>query len=298
MFSPPRKSLIQLSLFVALGLSACAPLFGPSSTPTPNLPSPTPPPPTATPPPLAATVNGEYITLAEYQSELQRFKAAQQGLGKTVSDQDASKTVLEDLIAQVLLAQAARHAGSQLTDAELQSRMDALKAQIGSADALSKWESDHGYDDASFRLALQRSVESAWMRDKIIADVPNTADQVHLQQILTYNEEDANTALEKLKSGTDFAEVARAYDPVTGGELGWVPRGYLLDPKIDDAVFTLEVGAYTSVISTAAGFHIFKVLEREANHPLTPDALLSLQEQALRDWLVKQREQSEIILAP
>src|SRR5512138_761913 len=110
MFSSPRKSLIRLTLIVALGLSACASLFGPSSTPTPTLPSPTPAPPTPTPPPSAAIVNGEYITLAEFQAELQRYKTAQQELGKAVSEQEANKTVLEDLIAQVLMAQGAREA--------------------------------------------------------------------------------------------------------------------------------------------------------------------------------------------
>jgi len=288
----------SLMLILALGLSACASLFGTPSTPTPSVPSPTPAPPTPTPPPSAAVVNGEYITLAEFQAELQRYKTAQQGFGKTVSDEDANKTVLEDLIAQVLLAQAASDAGFNLTEAKLQSRIDALAAQVGGADALSRWQSEHGYDEASFRLALKRAAESAWMRDKIIADVPNTAEQVHVRQILTYNEEDALAVLDQLKAGDDFNELAITYDPVTGGELGWVPRGYLLDPKADEAVFALEVGAYTDIIVTDAGFHIFKAIEREPNHPLSPDALLLLQEQAIKKWLAQQRQQGEIILAP
>ena len=288
----------SLTLILALGLSACASLFGTPSTPTPSVPSPTPAPPTPTPPPSAAVVNGEYITLAEFQAELQRYKTAQQGLGKTVLDEDANKTVLEDLIAQVLLAQAARDAGFNLTEADLQSRIDASTAQVGGADVLSKWQSEHGYDEASFRLALKRAAESAWIRDKIIADVPNTAEQVHVRQILTYNEQDALAVLDQLKAGDDFNELAVTYDPVTGGELGWVPRGYLLDPKADEAVFALEVGAYTDIIVTDAGFHIFKAIEREPNHPLSPDALLLLQEQAIKKWLAQQRQQGEIILAP
>ena len=288
----------SLTLILALGLSACASLFGTPITPTPPVPSPTPAPPTPTPPPSVAVVNGDYITLAEFQAELQRYKTAQQGLGKTVSDEDANKTVLEDLIAQVLLAQAARDAGFNLTEADLQSRIDALTAQVGGVDALSRWQSEHGYDEASFRLALKRAAESAWMRDKIIADVPNTVEQVHVRQILTYNEQDALAVLDQLKAGDDFNELAITYDPVTGGELGWVPRGYLLDPKADEAVFALEVGAYTDIIVTDAGFHIFKAIEREPNHPLSPDALLLLQEQAIKKWQAQQRQQGEIILAP
>ncbi len=291
MFSKPRL-LTQLILILALGLSACASFLN-SSTPTPELPTSTPVPPTATPPPSVATVNGEYVTSAEFQAELERYKAAQAALGNTVTDEDANKAVLEDLIAQFLLAQAARDANFNLTEADLQSRIDAL----GSADALAQWQSAHGYDDASFRIALKRSVEAAWMRDKIIADVPASVEQIHLRQILTYNQADAQAALEQLSSGADFDELAALYDPITLGELGWVPRGYLLDTAADEAVFALQAGQYSAIIQTDAGFHIFKVLER-ADHPLSSDALLTVQELALQNWVAEKRASSDIVLAP
>jgi parvulin-like peptidyl-prolyl isomerase len=295
MFSKPR-SLTQLIVLLALGLSACA-SFGTSSTPTPSIPTSTPEPPTATPPPSAATVNGEYILVSEFQAELARYKAAQTALGLSFTDEDANKAVLEDLIAQYLLAQGAREQNFQVTDADLKSRVDALANQIGGADSLKQWQSAHGYDDASFQVSLKRSVEAAWMRDKIIADVPTSAEQVHLRQILTYNEADALDALNQLKGGADFDEIAALYDPVTLGELGWVPRGYLLDPKADEAVFALQVDQYSEVIATDAGFHIFKVIER-GQHQLSPDAYLMMQEQALQKWLADKRASSEIILAP
>jgi peptidyl-prolyl cis-trans isomerase C len=295
MLSKPRFST-QLILLLALGLSACA-SFAPSSTPTPQLPTATPVPPTATPPPFVATVDGEYITVAEFQAELARYKSAQAALGVTVLDEEAKKVVLEDLIAQFLLAQAARKADFNLTEPDLKSRGDALAESIGGAEALSAWQSAHGYDDASFKIALKRSAEAAWMRDKIIADVPTTVEQIHVRQILTYNEEDARAALEQLNGGADFDELAAQYDPITRGELGWVPRGYLLDAKADEAVFALQAGAYSDVVATDAGFHIFKALER-GDHPLTPDALLTVQELALKNWVAEQRAKSEIILVP
>ena len=282
----------QLTLAFVLGLSACA-SFGTSNTPTPELPTSTPLPPTATPPPSVASVNGEYITRAEFQAELDRYKAAQTAVGLSFTEEDAGKAVLEDMIAQVLLSQAARAANFTLTEADLQSRIDAL----GGADVVSQWESSHGYDDVSFRLALTRSIEAAWMRDKIIADVPTVVEQIHVRQILTYNEADARSTLEELKAGADFDEKAALFDPVTFGELGWVPRGYLLDPTADAALFALQPGMYTDVIATDAGFHIFKVVER-GDHPLTPDALLTVQNLALKNWLADQRAKSDIVLIP
>ncbi len=287
---------IFLTLFLAVGITACG-SFGTSNTPTPSVPSATPAPPTPTPPPSAAVVNGEYITITEFQAELERYKAAQTALGFSFTDEDANKAVLEDMIAQVLLSQAAREENFEVTDADLQSRIDALMGQLGSADALSQWQSAHGYDDASFRLALKRSVEAAWMRDKIIAAVPTSTEQIHLRQILTYNEADAQSALTELNAGTDFNELAARYDPVTSGELGWVPQGYLLDPKADEAVFALQTGEVSGIVATEAGFHIFKAVER-GQHNLSPDALLAMQGLALQQWLAKQRETSEIVFAP
>jgi peptidyl-prolyl cis-trans isomerase C len=296
MFYKSHFFLTQLILIFALVLNACA-SFAPTGTPTPQLPTDTPIPPTATPPPSVATVDGEYITVAEFQAELARYKSAQTALGVTVSEEEANKTVLEDLITQLLMSQAAREANFNLTDSDLKSRLDALATSVGGPEALSAWQSAHGYDDASFKVALKRSAEAAWMRDKIIADVPTTMEQIHLRQILAYNEDGARTALDKLKAGADFDELAALYDPLTSGELGWVPRGYLLDAKADEAVFALQVGAYSEVIATDAGFHIFKVIER-GDHPLSPDALLTVQELALKNWVAEKRAKSEIVLVP
>jgi parvulin-like peptidyl-prolyl isomerase len=295
MFSKPRFVLTQSILILALGLSACGSLFGTPSTPTVPAPTLTPEPPTATPPPSAAVVNGEYITLVEFEAELGRFQSAQAALGRTVSDEEARQAVLDELIAQVLLAQAARAGGFTLTEADLQSRLDGLVSQSGGAEALVKWESDHGYSDESFRAALRRSAEAAWMRDKIIANVPLSAEQAHIQQILTYNEADARQVFEQLQGGADFAALAALYDPATRGELGWLPRGYVLEPGIEEAAFSLEVGAYSEVIASTVGFHIIKVLER-GDHALTPDALLTLQGAALSDWVRQQREKSGITI--
>ncbi|MBI5952457.1 MAG: peptidylprolyl isomerase [Chloroflexi bacterium] len=291
----PHPVFISFLIFV-LGLSACS-AFAPTSTPTPAPPTSTPVPPTATPPPSVAKVNGEYITLAEFQAELARYKLAQTSLGLAVSEEDANKAVLEDMIAQVLLSQAAREANFTLTESDLKSRSDSLAESVGGAEALSAWQSAHGYDASSFQIALKRSAEAAWMRDKIVADAPTSVEQIHLRQILTYNEADARAALEQLQGGANFEELAALYDTITFGELGWVPRGYLLDSKAEEAVFALQAGQYSQIIATEAGFHIFKAVER-GEHPLSPDALLTVQEQALRDWVAEQRAQGEIILAP
>jgi len=298
MFSQSKKFIrISLTLLIALGLSACASFFGLEPTSTPQATS-TPEPPTATPEPMALTVNGEGITVIDFDAEVARYIAAQQALGTTVSSADATSVVIEDLIAQLLLAQAARADGFTLDDTALQSRIDSLAAQIGGAQVLSQWESEHGYTEPALRSALKRAAETAWMRDKIVTALPSTAEQVHVQQILLYNEGTAQSFLAQLNGGADFDELALEADPLTRGDLGWVPRGYLLDAKFEEVVFALAVGEHSDVITTDVGFHIVRVLERDAGRPLSPDATLALQEQALKNWIETQRQQADVVLAP
>ena len=247
---------------------------------------------------MAFTVNGEGITLVEFDAEVARYTSAQTALGRTVDSAAATSMVIEDLVAQLLLAQSARANGFTLDEAAVQARLDSLAGQIGGAEALSGWESEHGYSEQAFRSALKRAAESAWMRDKIISTVPSTAEQVHVQQILLYNQDTAINFLNQLNSGADFDELAVQADPFTRGDLGWVPRGYLLNMQIEEAAFNLTVGQYSDVISTDVGFHIVRILERDSNRTLSPDALLSLQELALKKWIEEQRTQANVVLAP
>jgi hypothetical protein len=248
---------------------------------------------------MALTVNGEGITLVEFNAEVARYTSAQTELGHAVADSAAAaSTVIEDLVGQLLLAQSARANGFTLDEVALQARLDSLAAQIGGAEALLGWQSGHGYSEQAFRSALKRAAEAAWMRDKIISTVPSTAEQVHVQQILLYNQDTAVRFLNQLNGGADFNQLAFEADPLTRGDLGWVPRGYLLNAQIEEAAFNLTVGQHSDVITTEVGFHIVRILDHEANRPLSPDALLSLQERALRKWIQEQRTQANVVLAP
>jgi peptidyl-prolyl cis-trans isomerase C len=297
MFSQRTFIPISLILLTALGLSACASLSPAEPTATPSATF-TPEPPTATPEPLALTVNGEGITVVEFDAEVARYITAQETLGRTVASADATSAVIEDLTAQLLLAQGARADGFSLDETALQARVDALAGQIGGTGNLSAWQAEHGYSEQTFRSALKRGAESAWMRDKIIAAVPSTAEQVHVQQILLYNLDTAQSFLLQLNGGGDFDELASRADPLTRGDLGWVPRGYLLEKQIEDTAFALQVGGHSDVITTDVGFHIVRILATDPARPLSPDAYLGLQEQALKNWIEEQRQQASIVLAP
>lgn len=301
----PAWLMLRLSFLVfILLLAACsrkdasptAPISG-ASTPLPASPgtelTSLPPsliPASPTPPPLAARVGSQEITLAEYQAELALYRAAK---GTDLAPEDEQR-VLDDLIDRALLAQAAFEQGFRVDDALLNERIQSLQDRLGSEGALNDWMKTYGYDEQVFRQALTRAVASAWMRDQLAASTPKTAEQVHARQILLYNSDQANEIYNLLKAGNDFGNLAVQYDPVTRGDLGWFPQGYLPDKQLEDAVFALQPEQFSPVIQTPAGYHILQVLERDAQHPLSPEALLILQAQAVQSWLQSQRQQAQI----
>lgn len=306
----PTKIITFLLMISVTGLLfACqenptsSPTLVPSETlPTPTLspdqPTPTPLPPTPTPEPLKVTINGEPLTLAEYEAELRRFEAAQAETGTILATDESADWVLDSLIDAYLLAQAARDGGFIVDEASLKARLDGLASQLGGTQALADWLAANGYTEAQFRQALAREMAAAWMRDQIAAAVPETADQAHARQILLYNSQQAAEVLALLQNGQDFADLAADYDPFTGGDLGWFPRGYLLSSVVEEAAFNLQPGQYSAVLESPAGFHIVQLIERDPQHPLSTQARQVLQTLAVRNWLADRRNQTDIQVQP
>ena len=255
----------------------------PSETPVPN-------PVTETPAEIfTALVNGEGILLTDYESELIRFHETS-GTGLATYGEER---VLDEMIDQVLLAQAADEEGLIVDETMIHERIQKLGI---SPQALEEWKTEYGYTDESFHRAITLAIASAWMRDTIIAGVPNEVEQVHARQILLYNSIEAETVLTLLEAGTDFETLAEEYDPLTKGDLGWFPRGYLTVNELDDPLFSLEPGTYSGIIQSPLGYHIVQVIERNPIHPLTANTRRFVQLQAMTAWLENQRKIGEIVI--
>jgi peptidyl-prolyl cis-trans isomerase C len=239
--------------------------------------------------PMAARVNGEGLLLREYEAELERFTAAMTELGKEIEPDAQREAVLNELVDQLLLAQAAYAAGFQMEDADLDARI----AQLGDPQTIADWQSRHNYDTSSFRTAMKRQAAAAWQRDQIAGSVPDTIEQVQARHILVFDGDLAARLHSRLRDGAEFATLARQIDP-TGGELGWFPRGYLLLPEIESAAFAQQPGEYSEVIETAYGYHIVQTVAYEANHAVSADVRRFLQHKALQAWIEEQRSTSQV----
>lgn len=107
---------------------------------------------------------------------------------------------------------------------------------------------DHEVELAAARVILVAHAESNVVKP---GDPDRTKEEAQTR---------AREALEKLRSGVDFADLVLEYSDSptkkSGGDLGTFPRG-VTDPAIDAAVFSLEVGEISEVTESPYGFHIF-----------------------------------------
>jgi len=251
----------------------------------------------------AAIVNGEAITLAEYEAQV---ALAESSFGRQTSysskeEREAAvrqvhRQVLDWMIDQMLIEQAATRLGIVVDDAQVEAEF--AKAKGNDASQFAKWLKDNNLTEETFRERLRSEMLGAKMRDAVTSYLPDKMEQVRLRHILVASAEEANNILKQIKTNDDFVRLAQQYSldmgtRDSGGELGFYPRG-VLSPEIDRVAFSLVVGQISDVISTAFGYHIIQVLERDPQHPVSPEMAIALQQQAFMDWLAAERTKSTI----
>src|SRR5919198_1458504 len=250
---------------------------------------------------VAATVNGEPVTLVELEeragSEMVRAEAMPPGPGRDRARAKALKLALDNVIAERLLDGQAAALGVEVNDAQVDSTIEEIKRRNGLDDAkLDEVLPQQGFADrAAFRRAIKRDLETASVlqvkvrnRIKITdEDVKNywqthpqefkASDEVRVRHIFlpvakdaTPAEQDAVRAraervLERLKAGEDFAKVAREVSQgptaAEGGELGWYGRG-TLQPDVEKAAFALQPGQISPLVRSPRGYQIVQTEER------------------------------------
>ncbi|MBI4175526.1 peptidylprolyl isomerase [Candidatus Berkelbacteria bacterium] len=230
----------------------------------------------------AARVNGETIWLSTYYRRVGIFehyadvvKTEQPDLFQEDSFETRQQTI-DQLVDMLLLRQEAATAGITVTNEEIMLSYQKVAAARGGDEAFAL-VIDKLYGLTPFQFA-QEFVPEQLYQEKLQNQLFT---QVHARYIVNKDEKLAGEALEKVKQGTDFGEVAKQYSQdITsreqGGDLGWIRRGQIAKP-FEDAAFSLAVGTVTNdLVKTDFGFAILKVDERKEG---------TISDQSFGDWL-------------
>lgn len=128
--------------------------------------------------------------------------------------------------------------------------------------------------------------------------------KVSASHILSTTAEDAEKALKRVKSGEDFAKVAKevSKDPTAfrGGLIGEVVRGDLADiPEFESELFNLKTGGISGVVKTKIGYHIIKK-DGETRFPAlaydqaAPQIRRLLEKKKFDAWIEEERKRQKV----
>jgi foldase protein PrsA len=261
---------------------------------------------------IAATVNGEPITEAEWLGRLRLM---------------AGKNALDNLIREKVLRQEARKNGIVITPAEIDAKAKEFetgyRTRIGTPAKFDDFLKQQGLSLASFQAAMRYSAEMQLMQQKLsqkLGEKVQVTDQelqdtyekqkfqfvqpaeIKIAQIMlnftgldeaaqNKTKEDAKALLEKVKApGADFAQLAKQYSQDTdtkdkGGELPWMsfsPYG----PPFDQVVMAAPVGLIDQPVRSYKGYHIVKVIDKHPQRTKPFDEVKN----DLRKQLVERRQ--------
>lgn len=256
------------------------------------------------PSPAVATVNGTAITQKELDIRLASFLPMASYHGSVSPEKLASlkRAALDELILEELVWQDAQRQGLSPTASAVEAELDEMKRRFESEEAFDSALREGGITLKEYKQFLARKVLVREERQKRSAlHHPSETEisayygtngaeferpeQVRLQAILIKvdpagteaderrAEATAEAVLKRLRRGEPFESVAETTSQdayaVKGGNLGWVHRGRL-DRDLEEAVFAAPVGKLGRVRSLA-GFHVFRVSEREPARQLALD---------------------------
>jgi len=172
----------------------------------------------------------------------------------------------------VALTEAKFRSSVTVTDADIASHFEAHKAEyrIGEQRKIKYVLLDR--DAARLKIVVPPSDIQRYYNDNI--QQYQTPEQVKASHILLKTEgkdeaavrKQAETVLKEVKSGGDFAALAKKYSEdegskATGGDLDYFGRGRMV-PEFENVAFTLPPGQVSDLVKSQFGFHIIKVIDK------------------------------------
>jgi peptidyl-prolyl cis-trans isomerase C len=289
----PSSSATSVAPATAQPAAAPAAAVSQPQAATPQAPPPKPVP-TVLPDPVAS-VNGDAIDKAEFESAIHSVEARAGRPVPAEQRDEVYRGVLDDLVTYRLLKQEARQRQIAVSDADVDARLAEFKKQFGTQAAFEQaLKAQHTTiarlrDDARTDMVVNRlleqevagkiqikptAVSAFYEKNPDKFQQPEAVRASHILVIVPPNSDAkakaalkarAEEALVAAKAGQDFAALAKKYSQdgsaAHGGDLGFFPRGQMV-PAFEKAAYGLQPGEISDLVETQFGFHVIKVTER------------------------------------
>ncbi|WP_018247735.1 peptidylprolyl isomerase [Orenia marismortui] len=280
-----------------------------------------------------ATVNGEEISYQEYSYQLNGYLRQYQNQISSNQVVGLKSRVLNNLINQELILQAAEKNGinPEISEETIQEQLDqAINKYASSKEEFEKIIKKNGQTIEDVKntiknsMTMQKRIEG--MLAKVKADVKITEEEIAKEYeevtashilIKTDDKDDkddkeakekAEKVLKLAKAGNDFTELAKEYSEgpsaSRGGELGSFGHGKMV-PAFEKAAFAMKVGEVSDLVKTEFGYHIIKVTDKKVasgeefnskKEEIRKKLLSQKESEAINQWIEETRDDSKVII--
>lgn len=247
---------------------------------------------------VAATVNGQVITLHDLQdragAEWARTERLPAGPERDEAQKKLLRRVYEQVVAERLFQEQVTTLQLEVSDAQVDAAVDDIKKRNNFDDAqLDLALAGQGMDRKTFKAQVRRELESMQVlnfkvrsRVKVSEEDQQNyykthpaafggAEELHVRHLFLPLAEGAppeavvaasglaDQLRSRLVAGEKFGEVARDAGGAPGdsGDLGWLKRGDV-QKDLEDVYFQLADGEISRPVRAGPGLHLFQVVER------------------------------------
>lgn len=239
----------------------------------------------------AALVNGEGISASELDKQFAQVKKSNPNMFTGADAEgralDFKRRLLDNMINQELLKQAAADKKIKVTDSEIDKQIEQLKSGFKDKKQFESALKSAGMTTESLKTQIrdqvltQRLIDSLSKGEDITdAEIKAYYDKNKTQFIvkaakrashILFKPEDrakAQGVLKQVQDGGDFAGLAKANSVDTasasrGGDLGWPSTPYVAE--FEAALAKLSKGETSGLVKSAYGWHIIRVTDARAS---------------------------------
>lgn len=237
-----------------------------------------------------AVVDGDEITEDMLKRQINASMMEHDSRGVKVEPKALRHVAIEQLVAERLLLQGARENGIELSDKELDAKVNEARARRGE-EAFKKDLVEGNMTLAEFKARLREKL----MVDKFIASLAPAnsiteeditkyyqesptpflrPEEVNIRVIQVHHKEQAEAIAKEIEEANDFDKVAEMLNEQKSAVVigyGWTTPGVYDDSVIADAMRSTKEGSYSGPHKGAGGYYLFKVKEKKAKGVKTLD---------------------------
>jgi peptidyl-prolyl cis-trans isomerase C len=281
-FAPRRRPLafaaMAALLFIAPAVSGCSKNSSNSSNSSSEAPA-------SASDPVIARVNGVDITPGDLALAEEDVGADMQAVSP-----EAKREHLISYLADIIMVTQAADKKNLADNPDFKRRLAFLRKKLLMGYELQQ-EAKTAVTDEALHQTYDEAVRSMAGQEEVRA-----------RHILVEGEDEAKAILEQLKSGADFATLAKekSKDPgaAEGGDLGYFTKDQMV-PEFADVAFKMYPGQLSNPVKTQFGWHVIKVEDRRTKQPPEFDKVKDqieayLARKSQTDFITKLRQSAKV----